>query len=449
MALFRRGYVRGGIIVLLVVSLVLLWAAPCFAVAIADDILVATVLAFLAASGVTLSFASGGASQSDVVGVMMGKLGEYATSEGASIADLFPAAGAWFANGFINVTQSVGNALSGFLSWLQGSDVGLTDNSDVVIQPESVYLGSLLCYPLRVGTVIRGPSSSAFDVVGRSTFTYTITSLPADKNYYYCYGADTLTNGLYWVIVVGPQRSGPIKFSQVEYRSNGNVTNSALEYNLNLDVNSSYGWCHIGNFIANNQVVSMTTNSSYGSKWVTPDPKSVVGSIDTVPGINIGADTITTLPPVESGYDVVIGSGAIGSDAGTLQGAADDILGHVVDNAGDLSGSLEVVEQGTVVPPGPDDPDQEDSYPVVGLEEIFPFCIPFDLYEFFSVLDAEPVAPSFTWTADFPDALGGPREVTLDFDTPEWNAAARVLRTLELLAFIVGLMVITRKLIRG
>lgn len=114
-----------------------------------------------------------------------------------------------------------------------------------------------------------------------------------------------------------------------------------------------------------------------------------------------------------------------------------------------VSGDLTIGEEGEVIQPVPGVGPVGD-YVAVGLGDVFPFCIPFDIYDFLSALAADPVAPSFTAELAFPEAVGGSQYVELDFDTPTFNQLASILRTMELLAFIVGLALLTRSMfIRG
>lgn len=84
-------------------------------------------------------------------------------------------------------------------------------------------------------------------------------------------------------------------------------------------------------------------------------------------------------------------------------------------------------------------------YTVMGLQSVFPFCIPFDLYNFVGCLAADPVAPSFTWRFYVP----GICDETIEIDLSQFDQAAQILRTMELLLFCVGLAFVTRKIIRG
>ena len=101
--------------------------------------------------------------------------------------------------------------------------------------------------------------------------------------------------------------------------------------------------------------------------------------------------------------------------------------------------------------PSPDDttdkwePPSDPGKFAVDLKNFFPFCIPFDLYDFFSCLNADPVAPVIDWQIPLPG--GSTYPITLDLSV--FDPVAKILRTMELLAFCVGLAFKTRDLIRG
>lgn len=89
----------------------------------------------------------------------------------------------------------------------------------------------------------------------------------------------------------------------------------------------------------------------------------------------------------------------------------------------------------------PEDPGQF----ALDLSEVFPFCIPFDLYDFLSLLNADPVAPVIDWEI----ALPGGGSYPLQIDLSAFDSVAQLLRRLELLLFIVALGIKTRDLIKG
>jgi len=79
------------------------------------------------------------------------------------------------------------------------------------------------------------------------------------------------------------------------------------------------------------------------------------------------------------------------------------------------------------------------------LKDYFPFCIPFDLYDFFVCLNADPVAPVIEWVIPLP----GGETYPLEIDLSVFDPVAQLLRRLQLLLFCVGLAFKTRDLIKG
>lgn len=77
------------------------------------------------------------------------------------------------------------------------------------------------------------------------------------------------------------------------------------------------------------------------------------------------------------------------------------------------------------------------------LANVFPFCIPFDLYSILQVFKNDNrEAPKITFT--FPESIGG---WEIEIDLSPFDSVASILRTLELILFIIGLAVNTRNLI--
>lgn len=78
------------------------------------------------------------------------------------------------------------------------------------------------------------------------------------------------------------------------------------------------------------------------------------------------------------------------------------------------------------------------------LTGIFPFCIPWDIYAIFEEFRAGRKAPYIEWTLES-DLFGF--SYTFELDMSIFDDVAALLRLLELIAFIIGLAVATRKLI--
>lgn len=79
----------------------------------------------------------------------------------------------------------------------------------------------------------------------------------------------------------------------------------------------------------------------------------------------------------------------------------------------------------------------------IDLRSVFPFCIPWDIYNLVLIFDTgeDREAPHITFVFPFNENW------VVDVDLAEFNSAASVLRLLELIVFIMGLMVATRALI--
>ncbi len=96
----------------------------------------------------------------------------------------------------------------------------------------------------------------------------------------------------------------------------------------------------------------------------------------------------------------------------------------------------------------PDEDDDEDKdldMFTLDLSDYFPFCIPFDLYDFFTCLNADPVAPVIDWQIPLPGGGFYPMQI----DLSAYDDVAQLLRRLQLLLFCVGLAFKTRDLIKG
>lgn len=78
------------------------------------------------------------------------------------------------------------------------------------------------------------------------------------------------------------------------------------------------------------------------------------------------------------------------------------------------------------------------------IQNVFPFCIPYDLRDMVKGLIAEREAPRIQWT--FQSNLFG-FKYTFDIDLSEWDEAASILRLMELIAFVIGLAMVTRYII--
>lgn len=112
----------------------------------------------------------------------------------------------------------------------------------------------------------------------------------------------------------------------------------------------------------------------------------------------------------------------------------------------DETGKLEVTME-TTAPYELDIPETEFDLPMLQLlADRFPFSIPFDLYYAIANLAATPAAPDFD--INFPASIFG-ADATMSLDFSIFENLAVVVRWIILLGFVIGLIILTRKLIRG
>lgn len=100
--------------------------------------------------------------------------------------------------------------------------------------------------------------------------------------------------------------------------------------------------------------------------------------------------------------------------------------------------------------PDPDAPatDEEAAKYTADLTTVFPFCIPFDLIRAFKVLSVEGEAPVYEMPLQIDYKSIHVDEHWL-IDMSDFSSVIQILRVMETLGFIVGLILVTRKLIRG
>ncbi|WP_024734547.1 hypothetical protein [Enterocloster asparagiformis] len=142
----------------------------------------------------------------------------------------------------------------------------------------------------------------------------------------------------------------------------------------------------------------------------------------------------------------VLGGIAAGELDGTeaLDRAGVTVVDRVTDKVIDDTGVTDIPITDVVV-----DTTAIDDYTIPGLQTLFPFCLPFDLIDFLNILSAPPEAPHFQIPIRYPTGSGW-AEYIVDVDLSAFDNVAMILRNMELLAFIVGLIILTRdKMIRG
>ena len=181
-----------------------------------------------------------------------------------------------------------------------------------------------------------------------------------------------------------------------------------------------------------------------------------VGALPGNPGIDVGA-----MPGNDTWHDgsinddVSTGNPSIGISIPT-DITDETITDYTPDVARDIASADKVLDDTSTDDkdkPGDKDNDKDKTgttpkVPAIGLPEIlfktkFPFCLPWDLYNLFAVLAAEPEAPKFVIPYKN-NMLGIDEEYVLDFS--KYEDAAKIIRFFTGAGFVLALILISRKL---
>ena len=221
-------------------------------------------------------------------------------------------------------------------------------------------------------------------------------------------------------------------------------------------------------YMSDPSITSITIKSWYNSSYATPIPYSITDNPypwDKVFGDRSGQPVekqeVTYVPPVTwsppaptLGQDVYYNPYPQMPQK-PIKEIVEDVPKDIYDKKFDpappsiLDPSIPPITPPDVPPvvnPNPDVTAPDDVKPyTVRLGDVFPFCIPFDVYHMVTLFAAEPEAPHAKWEFSLP-FTGGTYEV--EWDLREWDEVAALCRKLELILFCVGLAVVTSKLIK-
>lgn len=177
-----------------------------------------------------------------------------------------------------------------------------------------------------------------------------------------------------------------------------------------------------------------------------------INSKTTVADISITGDTDIDVNAIAAGVGVgswdevmeKVGSGEIAiDDALAVEGITYmPIDAGAIPTTAEIASTVTSADRAEVPAVSTDSKANDFSLPIV---DLFPFCIPFDLYDFVAAFDAPPMAPSVKLSVNIP-VINVPFEYKIDMTVLDPLAAT--VRNLELIAFLLGLMVVTHKLIK-
>lgn len=162
----------------------------------------------------------------------------------------------------------------------------------------------------------------------------------------------------------------------------------------------------------------------------TPNADQVVSTDTDGLADYVGVGAITNTADLEAAINAAIAKGI----AAGLEGAIPwDLLQQELDQ--------KVEGEDTV----PITPTEASAYKVLGLQNVFPFSIPFTMAQVFTLLEAEPVTPHFPVVFKIPGIV----DYYEDVELKDWDGVAEVVRNVYILPLILGLILITRNIIKG
>lgn len=120
--------------------------------------------------------------------------------------------------------------------------------------------------------------------------------------------------------------------------------------------------------------------------------------------------------------------------------ALSEAIAQAISEAGTTTGEQTLTGEISITPPTYGDLGQYK----LDLKDVFPFCIPFDLIRLVKCFLAEPQAPYIEFPIMYPTGIYTTDTCNVVIDLSEYNSVAQVVRTLETILFMLGLIKITR-----
>lgn len=398
------------------------------AIAGVDDAIIAIVIAALAAMGITFSAAAGYGSLQEYVGDL---IGEYASSRNMTPQQLFTGVQSGSNRlGQILMNNRFVQVVSLFGAWLV-SKFGLSNNTTTNVVAGTAEWGGLVAYVMPFVFVKSNGDQYTYEV-------YRMSGSPV-----YLVMQSSVNS-----VVPNFMSKGSAQVQRIFYNSaNGEIyeespitLNYISRYDIYLAVGATYDFTNYPMVESLTAYTYQEINAALGGEVVEGGaPIDIITTTIDLPTDRNDFDDEGAVLDLDApwglGYDditdvVIPGAITAGEDADiTIDYQEEDQIAEQVEDT-----PSQVVSQ------------EVNDYQSPELTDVFPFCIPFDIYAFFECLAADPEAPAFTWRFYIP----GICDEEIEIDLAAFDSAARILRTMELLMFIVGLAFVTRdKFLRG
>lgn len=404
---------RIAIIVLVIILVITIFAGPAAPPAhgvVVSTVIVGAVLASMAAAGIGLAVS--GMTTAQLTDWVSGKLTDWTNNIGGSIEDhingnLITTT----ARGTLAIGNAAASGIASFIAWLR-NELRLSDQTSIsVITPSNHDL-------ITASWTLCCEGARHFAYIQMDQFDIPVYAFYQNAN-------DQYASGVVIVSAGKPQVLGKRYLTDPNRADQWDATPGQYDITTNLWYSNNY-WAGSING-GNRPLVSVFPSLAAGLAYV----RNGIDNGFVVPGESLTVVTGTIDIPyigTDENWYIDVGADA-GEDVDTVTAG---VVADVMDNT--LSVSSEVAEEEPpVVVDGP--------IGITGLTSVFPFCIPFDVYALLSCLSADPITPVFTVRFVIPGIIN--EEFTIDLSP--FNTIAQIVRTMELLAFAVGLAMLTRE----
>ena len=380
---------------------------------------------------------------------------DFSTATGNAVTLPMIVAGSSLALGYIRTSNTVNNAIANFTAWYkQTFSQPTTGDVDVPVQSGGL---NYIVPPLALTKVGSYNNTDSFWSLGVHN---------GDVRVVFFAGSTTAT-----MVVVSTQRNDSVTYKY------GNTSNSVVA-STNVNVGGvyygvgglSYGTSTLGNnflrsvnglfpVIEDTYTQQNAVYYTFGAGAGLPDITMEGQSLELKDGYQLESDQAKL-------YDLAGITSLVAALSLTLENI-DDLVRDIpliydtpwsldypdnptyVDTPDDTIPWVDVPD--SVIPADtpeyvPTIPSERDEYKVLGLDQVFPFSIPFDLYYLSQILVAEPVTPQYTFAVYNPITHN---LISQQIDLSSFDTVASVFRASEVVLFIAFLIWITRFLIRS
>lgn len=408
---------RLGMVLLAILFLFMLFAgpaAPKSEAVVVSTVVIGAVIAAMAAAGIGLTVS--GMTSAQLQDWVSGKLNEWTTAIGGSLQDhIDNNLITLTANGILSIGTAAASGITNFINWLKIED-SIPDNSITPIVSDL--------------TVLKIDDNLYHSIVDN---TATFFSIKRSSNIE-LYVATVKGTYSWGPLVVSIDQSASYYLSREDYYQDPN----SVSYSTQLNTSENRKYYEDGDFTLyyNPGWFSGTGGDLNSATQIYSSSNAALNAIaESIRTNSYGSElsyttTVVTVPTIQESDKWFLDVGA--EPGSTVETATDGVIADTID--GTLTVSGEVAEE---------EPEFEVNGPigVSGLTEVFPFCIPFDIYDLLSLMAAEPETPVFTVRFVIPGIIN--EEFTIDL-TP-FNAVAQIVRTMELICFAIGLALVTRE----